>query len=134
MVMSYWVHNEDNDLCYKRKGGTLNSVRGVFTTSGISFALLRGEPAYYADGHHFEGVAVVEFSRREKPPHPLWTWASPNTWTVTRIREEETGETLYLDEAAVEAATKEAYVMLDAVLAGYREECERGDIYQGGKQ
>ena len=115
--MSYWLHNEDNDLCYKRKGGTLNSVRGVFTTSGIGFALLKGEPAYYADGHHFEGVAVVEFSRRD------------GVWTVARIREEETGDTLYLDEAAVEAATKEAQVMLDAVLTGYREDCERGNIY-----
>jgi hypothetical protein len=120
--MSYWVHNEDNDLCYKRKGGTLNSKRGVFTTSAISFALLRGEPAYYADGHHFEGVAVVDFSRRG------------DAWTMTRIREEETGETLYLEGAAVEAATKEAYVMLDAVLTGYREDCEQGNIYQGGEQ
>ena len=118
----YWLHNGDNDLCYKRKGGTLNSVRGVFTTSGISFALLRGEPAYHADGYHFEGVAVVEFSRRD------------DVWTVARIREEETGETLYLDESAVEAATKEACVMLDAVLTGYREDCERGNIYQGGEQ
>ena len=105
-----------------RKGGTLNNKRGVFTTSGISFALLRGEPAYHADGYHFEGVAIVEFFRRD------------DVWTVARIREEETGDTLYLDEAAVAAATKEAQVMLDAVLTGYREECKRGDIYQGGKQ
>ena len=62
--MSYWSHNEDSDLCYKRKGGILNSKRGVFTTSGISFALLKGEPAYHADGYHFEGVAVVELFRR----------------------------------------------------------------------
>ena len=120
--MTYWLHNEDSDLCYKRKGAMLNSSRGVVTTSRISVALLRGEPAYYADGHHFEGVAIVEFFRRD------------DVWTVARIREEETGDTLYLDEAAVEAATKEAQVMLDAVLTGYREECERGDIYQGGKQ
>ena len=132
--MSYWLNDEDSDLRYERKGGTLNSKRGVFTTSGISFALLKGEPAYHADGHHFEGVAVVEFSRREKPPHPLWAWASPNTWTMTGIRDADTGEIVYLDEAAVEAATKEAYVMLDAVLTGYREDCERGNIYQGGKQ
>jgi len=122
MVMSYWSHNEDSDLCYKRKGGILNSKRGVFTTSGISFALLKGEPAYHADGYHFEGVAVVELFRRG------------DVWTMARIREEETGDTLYLDEAAVVAATREAHVMLDAVLTGYREDCERDNIYQGGKQ
>ena len=44
-----------------------DSKRG-YSQPQDSFALLKGEPAHHADGHHFEGVAVVEFKRVERNP------------------------------------------------------------------
>ena len=115
--------SEDTTTSFRRKGGLLNDRLGTFTCEP-SFALMGGEPIHYADGHHFEGVAVVQLSR--------WLRGTPEVptgiWVLSTIRDADTGEVVYLDEAAVGAARKEAHVRLEAVVEAYQQEVRDGRV------